>query len=96
MDTVNGIEWDRHEYSLIDEREPDISWHADVPGGHISIVDRMTGFGYGIRDIETGFRDTDGKFWLAAGMFDIRDFATDTIPEAIRRIKENSNICTGE
>lgn len=100
MDTVNGIEWKRIEHPEVDGRESNVSWHADVPEGHISILDRMTGYtgmyGFGLRDTETGFRDKDGKFWLASGMFDIRDYATDTIPDAIRRIKKNSNTCRGQ
>jgi hypothetical protein len=61
--------------------------------GSITVLDRMTGFGW--RDIETGFRSPDKKFWLASGCFDIRSFPELTVSEAIAKIKENANTCTG-
>lgn len=61
--------------------------------GSITVLDRMTGYGY--RDVETGFRDPDGRFWLAAGNFSIRMFPELTIKEAISKIKENANVCQG-
>ena len=63
--------------------------------GRISILDRMTGWGGGIRDIETGYEDKDGKFWLASCGFDIRDFPELEIPQAIEKIKKNANTCVG-
>ena len=60
-------------------------------GGSITVVDRMTGFGW--RDVETGFRDPDGLFWLASGNFDITGFPDLSISEAIELIKENANTC---
>lgn len=53
--------------------EPEtIGWYHSLPfGGSISVVSRMTGFGY--RDEETGYRSPCGKFWLASGHYDIRD-----------------------
>ena len=72
--------------------EPDDSQQAHhAPWGSITVVDRMTGYGW--RDVETGFRDPDGLFWLAAGYFDITDFPDLSISEAIEWIKENANIC---
>lgn len=59
----------------------------------ITVLDRMTGFGH--RDIETGFRDINGQFWLASGDFDIREFPLLGIDDAIRKIKENANNCRG-
>jgi hypothetical protein len=61
--------------------------------GSITVLDRMTGFGW--RDIETGFRDPVGNFWLASGGFCIRDFPELTVSEAIAKIKENANTCKG-
>ncbi len=61
--------------------------------GSITVLDRMTGFGW--RDIETGFRSPDKKFWLASGCFDIRSFPELTVSEAIEKIKENANTCIG-
>ena len=68
------------------------SQHAHhAPWGSITVVDRMTGFGW--RDVETGFCDPDEVFWLATGNFDIRDFPDLSISEAIEWIKENANTC---
>lgn len=61
--------------------------------GKFTVLDRMTGFGY--RDVETGYTDPDGKFWLATGNFDIREFPELTIEEAIEKTKENANTCLG-
>lgn len=65
-------------------------------GERITVLDRETGWGGGIRDTETGFTDAEGKFWLVTGMFDIRDFPEMTVPEAIQHIKDNANTCVGE
>ena len=70
------------------------AFHSNL--GSITVLDRMTGFGMGMRDIETGFRDVDGKFWLASGGFDIRDKECKTIGDAIACIKRNANNCKGE
>jgi hypothetical protein len=57
----------------------------------ITVLDRMTGWGGGIRDVETGYTNEEGKFWLATGNFDIRRQDVKTISEAIALIKENAN-----
>ena len=62
--------------------------------GSITILDRMTGYGY--RDVETGFRSKDNKMWIASGNFCIRDFPDLTIDEAIQKIKDNANTCRGK
>jgi len=62
----------------------------------ITVLDRLTGYSGYIRDIETGYRDINNKFWLASGNFDIRDYPELTIVEAIEKIKKNSNTCTGK
>lgn len=73
-------------------------WEADIlyaanleTGERITVLDRMTGFGNGQRDIETGYRDTNRNFCLASGMFDIREYPELEINEAIEMIKRNSN-----
>ena len=67
-----------------------------VDGSIISVLDRLTGFGDGnIRDIETGYRDKDDKFWLASGNFDIRDYSELSYIEAVDKIKKNANTCIG-
>ena len=47
--------------------EADILFAAKTDLGRITVLDRMTGYGH--RDTETGFKDADGKFWLASGQF---------------------------
>jgi hypothetical protein len=42
------------------------AFHSNI--GSITVLDRMTGFGF--RDKETGFRSADGEFWLASGEYD--------------------------
>jgi hypothetical protein len=74
--------------------DSDISFALHLQVGSITVLDRMTGFSFG-RDIETGFRDPYGKFWLASGNFDIRTFEDITVREAIEKIKENANTCQG-
>lgn len=81
--------------------------------GSLTVLDRMTGFGW--RDTETGFRDWMGtkvyqwkegepvrieaRFWLASGMFDIRDHIPEEgimYSEAVAIVKANANNCRGE
>jgi hypothetical protein len=63
--------------------------------GSLTVLDRLTGFiGY-VRDIETGFRDREGNFWLASGGQDVRESGVETIGEAIDWIKARANTCTG-
>lgn len=80
--------------------EVDMSWargdtqvalHTNL--GSLTVVDRLTGFGY--RDVETGFRDLDGKFWLASGHCDVRFSNCLTLGEAIEWVKSMANICRG-
>ena len=73
--------------------EEDILLAAKTDIGRISVLDRMTGYGY--RDIETGFTDADGKFWLASGQFDIREYPELPIEDAIALIKQRANECRG-
>jgi len=81
-------------FKEISMSSPDnFQWAHHGEFGSITILDRMTGFGW--RDIETGFRDPAGKFWLASGGFCIRDFPDLTVSEAIAKIKENANTCIG-
>lgn len=68
--------------------------HTDL--GRITVLDRITGWGGGLRDIETGYTDQDGRFWLASGMFDIRRFSDLTLDKAIELIKKEANTCTCE
>jgi hypothetical protein len=63
--------------------------HTNI--GSLTVLDRLTGFGW--RDIETGFRDKNGKFWLASGGFDVRQSGCKTIGEAIQWVKDRANTC---
>lgn len=73
--------------------EEDILYAAKGEWGKFTVMDRMTGFGW--RDVETGYHDNDGKFWLATGNFDVRQFPELTVEEAIQKTKENANTCVG-
>ena len=63
--------------------------HTDI--GSLTVLDRMTGFGY--RDVETGFRDMDGNFWLASGDIDVRYSGAQNLGDAIEWIKKRANNC---
>ena len=71
--------------------EKDTQWALHTNLGSITVLDRMTGFGW--RDVETGFRDPNGAFWLASGMMDVRKENLKTFKDAIQWIKDNSNTC---
>jgi hypothetical protein len=74
----------------------DVLFYLDIGDNErISVLDRLTGFSDGVRDIETGYKDYCDKFWLASGNFDIREFPDLTINEAIAKIKDNANTCIG-
>lgn len=81
--------------------EVDMSWmdgdkqialHTNL--GSLTVLNRMTGFGW--RDVETGYRDTNGEFWLASGNQDVTMSGVKTIGEAIKWVKERANTCIGE
>jgi len=73
------------------ESDESVALHTNL--GSLTVLDRMTG--YGGRDIESGYRDLEGKFWLASGGFDVRWSGASTVQEAIEWVKRNSNICVG-
>lgn len=95
-----GVELDIPIYDLEFYKVPN-QWHGDMQYalhtnlGSITVLDRMTGFGWNVRDTETGFRDQDGKFWLASGMQDVRFSGAKTIGEAIDWVKSKANTCVG-
>ena len=62
--------------------------------GSLTVLNRMTG--YGFRDTETGYRDPEGKFWLASGDLDVRESGAKTIKDAIEWVKSYANTCVGE
>ncbi len=65
------------------------AFHTNL--GSLTVCDRMTGFGW--RDIETGFTDKDGNFWLASGGYDVRESGVDTVGQAIEWVKRRANTC---
>lgn len=73
--------------------EEDQQWALHTNLGSLTVLDRMTGFGY--RDIETGYRDMCGSFWLASGNYDVRYSGVKTIGDAIDWVKRNANTCVG-
>lgn len=76
--------------------ESDVIYRCQLPnGGRISVLDRMTGFGW--RDIETGYRSPCGGFWLASGGHDIRKHLHELADhDAMERwVIERANTCTG-
>lgn len=88
---VKDIEWKKE--SRMDGEDFIFTAHTEL--GRFTVLDRLTGLGDGYRDTETGFKDKEGKFWLASGMFDIRVFPELTLPEAVTFIKEEANTCIG-
>ncbi len=92
---IKDLEWQHETWG--EEDGGNHLYFACIDGvGRLSVLDRLTGYGYGVRDTETGFRSTDGKFWLVSGMFDIRDYPDLTIEEAVAKVKQWANICTGD
>ena len=73
------------------EDDQQFALHTDL--GSLTVLDRMTGFGW--RDIETGYRAKDGKFWLASGGYDVRESGAETLGAAIEWVKQNANNCVG-
>lgn len=68
------------------------AFHSEL--GSLTVLNRMTGFGY--RDIESGYRDHRGEFWLASGHNDVRRSGCKTVGEAIKWVKDRANNCVGE
>ncbi len=87
---VKDIEWKELHYS------ENILYSYDFEGGRLTILDRETGWEFRSRDIETGYKDSQGKFWLASGGYDVRDYPEFTIQEAIAFVKHFANTCVGE
>jgi hypothetical protein len=82
-------------HEALDTCGTDIQCALHTNLGSITVLDRVTGFEGGVRDTETGFRDADGKFWLASGMCDVRFSGAKTVGESIEWIKSKANTCVG-
>lgn len=92
--------WFRQGYTTTDEAydgQPEsICWYHGLPcGGVISVVSRMTGYGW--RDIETGYCSACGKFWLASGGYDIRRHLDEleSDEDMARWVMVRANNCVG-
>lgn len=94
-------DWKENVSTDLNQRgEPDDILHyliltpVEVEGGKrpekITVLDRTTGYIGEPRDVETGYTDEDGNFWLVNGDFDIRRWPDLTIVEAIEKIKEHA------
>ena len=84
-------DFDFHTPSHKFESNKQVALHTNL--GSLTVLDRLTGFSGGIRDIESGFRDSDGSFWLASGGYDVRESNAITIADAIQWVKEKANTC---
>lgn len=91
MSMTNRTSFQRREFACGDVQYG----HSMMDGGFISVVDRMTGFGW--RDIETGYRCPSGQFWLASGGYDIRDdlHTLNSEQEMAEWVMARANTCTG-
>ena len=85
---VKDLTWRESVSSYDQDYGTSMLYTTDIDSGRITVLDRMTGFGY--RDIETGYKDKDRLFWLASGNFDIREYPQYSIEEAIELIKVNA------
>lgn len=74
--------------------ENDEQWALHTNLGSLTVLDRMTGFGW--RDVETGYRDQNGNFWLASGNYDVRYSGAKNLGDAIKWVKDRANNCVGE
>lgn len=92
----NSLLCDAHwsESSICDGEDTLYTTHL-TDGGRITVLDRMTGYSGGIRDIESGYKDHEGKFWLASGRCDVREHPDLTMAQAVEWIKARANTCVG-
>lgn len=85
VDLFNVVSDHREEF----DGEYQRALHTDI--GSITVLDRRTGFGW--RDVETGYRDVNGNFWLASGNRDVTKSDCKTLGEAIDWVKRYANTC---
>lgn len=82
-------------HEVTGQMDTDEQWALHTNLGTLTVLDRLTGFEGGIRDTETGYRDPDGKFWLASCHNDVRKSGATTMQDAIDWVKERANTCVG-
>ena len=66
-------------------------WALHTNLGSLTVVDRVTGFGW--RDVESGYRNKEGLFWLASGHVNVMYSKAGTVGEAIDYVIAMSNAC---
>lgn len=67
------------------------AFHSNL--GSLTVIDKNRG--YGNHDMETGYRDPEGKFWLASVGQDVRLSGVATVGDAIEWVKARANTCVG-
>lgn len=87
--SINDMEWEINKRFIGN----DTLFILRTELGKITVLDRSTGFGW--RDIESGFKDLNGEFWLASGNFDVRTFNLN-FEDSVKKIKANANTCVGK
>lgn len=96
---IRDVKWNETKIGAVDEFEDhDTLWSAYVENDNrLTVLRRTTGFSFGSIDVESGFRDAEGKFWLASGMCDVRLAPeVETVADAIEWVKAHSNNCKGD
>ena len=90
-DALKDLTWTKNTYC--DGECILFTTHIPDNRGRITVLDRLTGYGNGLRDIESGYQDADKNFWLASGGCDVRTVGNLSIDQAIEWIKEHANTC---
>ena len=90
---IGNIKWGRE--TMYGDPAPFNVAHL-CDGSRLTVQHRLTGFGHAVFDTETGYRDPSGKFWLASGGLDVRQYPDFTVEQAIEWVKTNANTCCGE
>ena len=80
--------------------ETDTLYTAKIDNHKFTVLDRETGFGNGIRDIETGYKNSnfpkESNFWLASCGCDIREHLPMELDDAIKWVKDRANNVVGK
>ena len=81
------------EWQPKEEGEYSKAFHSEL--GSLTVLRRKTGYSGSPIDVESGYRDEDGKFWLASCGYDISSEDIETVGDAIKWIKTHANTCLG-
>ena len=69
--------------------------YLDKDSKRLTVLNRVTGYSDCRWEIESGYQDEKGNFFLYIG-FDIREHPESTVEEIIETIKANSCVCKYE